>query len=102
MVTFSWLLLSKQDDDQRTAAALKQDVTWCLTEGQAFNEFLGYVLLAPQVIAHTMAAVDRIQYPAGRHQGLRTTTAWICRLSSTLCVACNASFQKSTFPRMTW
>ncbi len=43
------------------AAALKQYVKWCLTEGQAFNESLGYVRLAPQVIAHTMAAVDRIR-----------------------------------------
>ena len=61
IVTFSWLLLYKQYDDQRKAAALKQYVKWCLTEGQVFNESLGYVRLAPQVIAHTMAAVDRIQ-----------------------------------------
>ncbi len=61
IVTFSWLLVYKQYDDQLKAAALKQYVTWCLTEGQAFNESLGYVPLAPQVIAHTMAAVDRIR-----------------------------------------
>ena len=61
IVTFSWLLVYKQYDDQRKAAALKQYVQWCLTEGQSFNESLGYVRLAPQVIAHTMAAVDRIQ-----------------------------------------
>jgi phosphate transport system substrate-binding protein len=61
IVTFSWLLLYKQYDDQLKAAALKQYLTWCLTEGQAFNESLGYVRLAPQVIARTMAAVDRIR-----------------------------------------
>jgi phosphate transport system substrate-binding protein len=61
MVTFSWLLVYKQYDDQRKAAALKQYLTWCLTEGQAFNEALGYVRLAPQVIARTMAALDSIQ-----------------------------------------
>ena len=61
IVTFSWLLLYKQYDDHLKAAALKQYVKWCLTEGQAFNESLGYVRLAPQVIAHTMAAVDRIR-----------------------------------------
>ena len=43
------------------AAALKQYVKWCLTEGQAFNETLGYVRLAPHVIARTMAAVDNIR-----------------------------------------
>jgi phosphate transport system substrate-binding protein len=61
IVTFSWLLLYKQYDDQRKAAALKQYVKWCLTEGQAFNESLGYVRLAPQVTAQTTAAVDRIR-----------------------------------------
>jgi len=61
IVTFSWLLLYKQYDDPLKATALKQYVKWCLTEGQAFNESLGYVRLAPQVIAHTMAAVDRIR-----------------------------------------
>jgi phosphate transport system substrate-binding protein len=61
IVTFSWLLVYKQYDDHRKAAALKQYIKWCLTEGQAFNESLGYVRLAPQVVARTMAAVDRVQ-----------------------------------------
>jgi phosphate transport system substrate-binding protein len=61
IVTFSWLLVYKQYDDHVKAAALKQYVKWCLTEGQAFNESLGYVRLAPQVVARTMAAVDRVQ-----------------------------------------
>ena len=61
IVTYSWLLLYKQYDDRAKAAALKQYVKWCLTEGQAFNETLGYVRLAPQVIARTMAAVDSIR-----------------------------------------
>jgi phosphate transport system substrate-binding protein len=61
IVTYSWLLLYKQYDDQHKAAALKQYIKWCLTEGQAFNESLGYVRLAPQVIARTMAAVDNIR-----------------------------------------
>ena len=61
IVTFSWLLVYKQYDDHRKAAALKQYIKWCLTEGQAFNESLGYVRLTPQVVARTMAAVDRVQ-----------------------------------------
>jgi phosphate transport system substrate-binding protein len=61
IVTFSWLLLYKHYDDQHKAAALKQYIKWCLTEGQAFNEALGYIRLAPQVIERTMTAVDSIQ-----------------------------------------
>jgi phosphate transport system substrate-binding protein len=57
----SWLLLYKQYDDQHKAAALKQYIKWCLTEGQAFNEALGYIRLAPQVIARTTAALDSIR-----------------------------------------
>jgi hypothetical protein len=42
-------LVYQHDDDQHKAAALKHSLTWCLTEGQAFNEALGYIRLAPQV-----------------------------------------------------
>lgn len=61
IVTYSWLLLYKEYGDQLKVAALKQYLKWCLTEGQAFNETLGYVRLAPQVIARAMAAVDNIR-----------------------------------------
>ena len=61
IVTFSWLLLYKHYDDQPKAAALKQYIKWCLTEGQAFNDALGYIRLAPQVIARAMTAVDSIR-----------------------------------------
>ena len=61
IVTSSWLLLYKHYDDQHRAAALKQYTKWCLTEGQAFNEALGYIRLAPQVVERTMTAVDSIQ-----------------------------------------
>jgi phosphate transport system substrate-binding protein len=61
IVTYSWLLLYKKYADPQKAAALKRYVKWCLTEGQAFNESLGYVRLAPHVIARAMQAVDSIQ-----------------------------------------
>ena len=61
IVTYSWLLLYKKYDDSKKAAALKQYVKWCLTGGQAFNESLGYVRLAPQAAAQALAAVERIQ-----------------------------------------
>jgi phosphate transport system substrate-binding protein len=61
IVTYSWLLLYKQYGDQQKAAALKHYVRWCLTEGQAFNETLGYVRLAPPVVARATAALDSIR-----------------------------------------
>ena len=61
IVTYSWLLLYKKYDDPQKVAALKQFITWCLTEGQTFNEVLGYVRLAPHVVAQTTAAVDSIR-----------------------------------------
>jgi phosphate transport system substrate-binding protein len=61
IVTYSWLLLYKKYDDQQKAAALKQFVTWCLTEGQAFSETLGYVRLAPHVVTRTTTAVESIR-----------------------------------------
>lgn len=61
IVTYSWLLLYKNYNDPLKAAALKRYVMWCLTEGQSFNEALGYVRLAPHVIARATAAVEGIQ-----------------------------------------
>src|SRR5262245_21476871 len=61
LVTYSWLLLYKQYDDPQKVAALKQYLRWCLTEGQAFSEALGYVRLAPHVIARAVSALDHIR-----------------------------------------
>ena len=61
IVTYSWLLLYKQYNDPQKAAALKQYVKWALTEGQAFNESLGYVRLAPPVVARALQAVESIR-----------------------------------------
>jgi phosphate transport system substrate-binding protein len=61
IVTYSWLLLNKSYNDPKKVAALKKYVRWCLTEGQAYNESLGYVRLAPHVVALATQAVDAIQ-----------------------------------------
>jgi phosphate transport system substrate-binding protein len=61
IVTYSWLLLYKRYDDPQKVAALKRFVTWCLTEGQAFSEPLGYVRLAPQVATRAVAALSQVQ-----------------------------------------
>jgi phosphate transport system substrate-binding protein len=61
VVTYSWLLLYKRYDDQHKVAALRQYLTWCLTDGQSFSEALGYVRLAPHVVAQALSAVDHLQ-----------------------------------------
>jgi phosphate transport system substrate-binding protein len=37
IVTYSWLLLYKTYDNPQKVNALKNYVTWCLTDGQAFS-----------------------------------------------------------------
>jgi phosphate transport system substrate-binding protein len=60
IVTYSWLLLYKTYDNPQKAAALKDYVRWCLTDGQAFNESLGFVRLPPQVVSRAVRAVDNV------------------------------------------
>jgi phosphate transport system substrate-binding protein len=60
IVTYSWLLLYKQYDDAQKRDALKRYVQWCLTEGQTLNETLGYLRLAPHVVAQAMEAVEQL------------------------------------------
>ncbi|MGE3540675.1 MAG: phosphate ABC transporter substrate-binding protein PstS [Candidatus Tectimicrobiota bacterium] len=60
IVTYSWLLLYKKYDNPQKLAALKQYLTWCLTEGQALNESLGYIRLAPRVATQVMRALDQL------------------------------------------
>jgi phosphate transport system substrate-binding protein len=59
-VTYSWLLLYQRYNDPQKAAALKGYITWCLTDGQAFNESLGFVRLPPQVVSRAVRAVESI------------------------------------------
>jgi len=60
IATYSWLLLYKNYDDASKRDALKRYVKWCLTEGQAFNESLGYLRLPPRVVTLALAAVDQL------------------------------------------
>jgi phosphate transport system substrate-binding protein len=61
IVTFSWLLLYGKYSDPEKRDALKDLVRWCLNEGQQYNESLGYIRLAPHVVAAASRAVDSVQ-----------------------------------------
>ena len=45
IVTFTWVICRKHYRDPRVGAALRDVLRYCLTEGQALSEELGYVPL---------------------------------------------------------
>jgi phosphate transport system substrate-binding protein len=59
IVTFSWILLYKNYDNPRKAAAIRALFNWCLTDGQKFASDLGYVPLSSNVSSKAMAAVGQ-------------------------------------------
>ena len=61
ITTFSWLLLTKKYDDAAKLKALKDFVTYGLTEGQAFAVELGYIPLPESVVAKANAALSSIE-----------------------------------------
>ena len=61
IVTYTWMLLYKKYDDADRSALLKQFVGWCLTEGQQFNEELGFIRLPSQVAKAASQALQTVQ-----------------------------------------
>jgi phosphate transport system substrate-binding protein len=61
IVSFTWLLLYKKYPDAAKLKALKEFVTWGLTEGQTFSESLGYVPLPAPVVEKAKAALSTIE-----------------------------------------
>jgi phosphate transport system substrate-binding protein len=61
IVTYTWLLLYRQYPDSKKGNALKQFATWCLHDGQQFNEELGYIRLPSAVAEDAARAVEAIQ-----------------------------------------
>ncbi len=61
ITTFSWLLLYRKYDDAAKLKALKDFVTYGLTEGQSFAVALGYIPLPESVVAKANAALASIE-----------------------------------------
>jgi len=61
IATFTWLLLYKQYDDAAKLKALKEFVTYGLTDGQKFADELGYIPLPPEVVAKAQAALETVK-----------------------------------------
>ncbi len=61
ITTFSWLLLYRKYDDAEKLRALKDFVTYGLTEGQSYAIELGYIPLPETVVAKANAALSSIE-----------------------------------------
>ena len=61
ITTFTWLLLRKKYDDVAKLKALKDFVSYGLTEGQSLATDLGYIPLPEAVVAKANAALAAIE-----------------------------------------
>lgn len=61
ITTFTWLLLYKKYDDGAKLTALKDFVTYGLTEGQSLAVSLGYIPLPESVVAKVNAALSSVE-----------------------------------------
>jgi phosphate transport system substrate-binding protein len=60
IVTYTWILLYRQYEEPELADRVKAFLRWCLTDGQQYNEELGFIELPPEVAAAAVEAVERI------------------------------------------
>jgi phosphate transport system substrate-binding protein len=61
ILTLSWLLLYRHYPDPAKASALRQFVTFGLTEGQRYSRELGYVPLPDEIVSQSRKALKNIQ-----------------------------------------
>lgn len=61
ITSFTWLLLPKKAADATKLAALKQFVTYGLTEGQSLADELGYIPLPESVVVKSKAALETVK-----------------------------------------
>ncbi len=65
IASYTWILAYRQYDRPEVAEALRAALTWGLTEGQKFATELGYVPLAPDLVARLQPVVANIGAPTG-------------------------------------
>jgi phosphate transport system substrate-binding protein len=61
IVTYTWLLAYKSYPDANKSKALKDVITYGLTQGQQYSKDLGYVPLPTTVVSKVQAAMSKIQ-----------------------------------------
>ena len=60
IVTFTWMIFYKKYDSADKVKAIKDVVTYCLTDGQKDSEKLGYIPLPASVVDLDKAALETI------------------------------------------
>lgn len=61
IATYTWMLFYKENKDPKKAAALRQMVEYCLTDGQKQSAAMGYIPLPENVVAAVRKASASIQ-----------------------------------------
>jgi phosphate transport system substrate-binding protein len=61
LATYTWLLAYKKNQDAKKAAALRELVDWCLTDGQKMSAQMGYIALPESVAGEVRKAAANIQ-----------------------------------------
>ncbi len=61
ITSYTWMLFYKQYSDPAKAAALRQLVEYCLTDGQKMSEQMGYIPLPAAVVAEVRKGVANIK-----------------------------------------
>ena len=61
IATYTWLLLYKKNTDPKKAAALRELVDYCLTEGQKVSAQMGYIPLPESVASVVKKAAANVQ-----------------------------------------
>jgi phosphate transport system substrate-binding protein len=61
IATYTWLLFYKKYEDPKKAAALRELVDWCLTDGQKMSAQMGYIPLPESVVGTVRKAAANIQ-----------------------------------------
>lgn len=61
IVSYTWLLCYRNYDSPEKAQVLKDAIEYCITEGQAASDKMGYVPLPENVVAKVRSAMGNIQ-----------------------------------------
>jgi len=61
IATYTWMLFYRDNKDPKKAAALREMVDYCLTEGQKMSEQMGYIPLPANVVGAVRKASSSIQ-----------------------------------------
>ena len=61
IATYTWMLFYKENKDPKKAAALRQLVEYCLTDGQKVSHQMGYIPLPENVVGVVRKSVSSIQ-----------------------------------------